>query len=535
MAYEDEFFRTLSEKDIWQRYCGFLDISIDEFMDIQRRLLMDQIARVSDSFLGKKILNGIKPKSEEEFRHKVPITTYQDYEPYLSARCEDVLAEKPLFWCHSAGRRGSFKWMPFTVAEYEVTAKYCVSVCILGTANKRGDINFHPGDRVLMNLAPPPYTFGSILHHLPQYFTFRPQPPFDESENVDFQTRLQQGFTLALQQGTDVVLSLSSIMVKMGQSFVERQKTMKLSPSILLKPRFLKSLIRARLVSKRQGRAMLPRDLCQPRAALTGGTDTTIYRDEILYYWGVKPFEFYGATDSGFLAMQNWNKKWMTFLPDVSFLEFIPEEETIKWAENPDYKPSTVLFNEVEVGKAYEIIITRFHGTPLFRYRVGDVIKFAALEDEETGVKLPQMFFYHRAGETIDLASLARLDERTIWKAIANTGIKYEEWSARKEYNGSQSFLCIYIELKEERQAGEVGHLIDEQLKIIDIDYVDVGTELELQPVKVTLLPPGTFQRYLLERQKEGADLAHLKPAHINAPDETIRRLLKLSEVYSGK
>ena len=425
--------------------------------------------------------------------------------------------------------------MPFTSAEYEATAKYCISVCILGTANKRGEVNFHPGDRVLMNLAPPPYTFGSILHYLPLYFTFQPQPPFDEAENVDFQTRLQQGFTLALQQGTDVVVSLSSVMVKMGQSFVERQKQMKLSPSLLSKPRFLSSLIRAKLVSKREKRAMLPRDLCQPKAALTGGTDTSIYREEILYYWGVKPFEFYGATDSGFLAMQNWNKKWMTFLPDIAFLEFIPEEETLKWADDPNYKPSTVLFDEVEPDKAYEIIITRFHGTPLFRFRVGDVIKFAALEDEETGVKLPQMFFYHRAGETIDIASLARLDERTIWKAIANTGIKYEDWSARKEYHGSQGFLRIYIELKEERQAGEIEHLIDEQLKIIDVDYVDVGTELELQPVKVTLLPSGTFQRYLTERQKEGADLAHLKPTHINAPDEIIQRLLKLSEVGSGK
>ncbi|MCD6359032.1 MAG: GH3 auxin-responsive promoter family protein, partial [Dehalococcoidia bacterium] len=104
MLPEDKYFKTLSEEELWQRYCGFLDLSIDEFMEIQQRLLMEQIELVADSFLGKKIMNGNKPQSVEEFRLTVPITSYQDYEPYLSEQREDVLAEKPLFWCHSAGR-----------------------------------------------------------------------------------------------------------------------------------------------------------------------------------------------------------------------------------------------------------------------------------------------------------------------------------------------------------------------------------------------------------------------------------------------
>ena len=34
-----------------QRYCGFFDLSIDDFMDIQKELLIDQIEMVSDSTL----------------------------------------------------------------------------------------------------------------------------------------------------------------------------------------------------------------------------------------------------------------------------------------------------------------------------------------------------------------------------------------------------------------------------------------------------------------------------------------------------
>jgi len=44
--------------------------------------------------------------------------------------------------------------------------------------------------------------------------------------------------------------------------------------------------------------------------------------------------------------------------------------------------------------------------------------------------------------------------------------------------------------------------------------------------VKVTLLPKGTFANYTAQRQAEGADLAHLKPPHINPPEEMLAHLL---------
>jgi hypothetical protein len=157
-------------------------------------------------------------------------------------------------------------------------------------------------------------------------------------------------------------------------------------------------------------------------------------------------------------------------------------------------------------------------------------VTFVALKDEESGVDLPQMVFKARVGETINLGGLTNLDEGTIWQAIANTEIKYEDWSARKEYTEGQTFLGLYLELKETIDANEIESLIDQQLKSIDEDYRDIGNMLGLQPVRVTLLSPGTFQRYYEEKHDEGADLAHLKPPHMNASEEIITRLLRLSE-----
>jgi hypothetical protein len=158
-----------------------------------------------------------------------------------------------------------------------------------------------------------------------------------------------------------------------------------------------------------------------------------------------------------------------------------------------------------------------------------DVVRVISLTDEETGVNLPHFEFQCRIGETINLGGLCDLDEKTIWQAITNTGIKYVEWSATKEYEQNQTFLRIYIEPKESLEAEKFMVLIDQQLKQVDTDYKDLEYYLHLQPVRITILSPGTFERYREEKVKEGADLAHLKPPHMNAPEAVIQRLLELS------
>ena len=53
---------------IWNYYCGFLDLSMDQYMAIQNRLMLEQIGLWSGSELGKSILKGKKPNSIDEFR-----------------------------------------------------------------------------------------------------------------------------------------------------------------------------------------------------------------------------------------------------------------------------------------------------------------------------------------------------------------------------------------------------------------------------------------------------------------------------------
>ena len=78
MTFEEKL-KNKEYDQIWQEYCGFLDLSMDEYMTIQNRLLKEQIDLWCSSPLGQKILKGKMPRTIEEFRRMVPLTTYEDY------------------------------------------------------------------------------------------------------------------------------------------------------------------------------------------------------------------------------------------------------------------------------------------------------------------------------------------------------------------------------------------------------------------------------------------------------------------------
>jgi len=78
-----ELLREGKHQELWQRYCGFIDLNIEQFMTIQNQLLLEQIGKLNKSELGRKLMHGAQPETVDEFRQQVPITTYPDYAPYL--------------------------------------------------------------------------------------------------------------------------------------------------------------------------------------------------------------------------------------------------------------------------------------------------------------------------------------------------------------------------------------------------------------------------------------------------------------------
>ena len=285
---------------------------------------------------------------------------------------------------------------------------------------------------------------------------------------MGFQERINYGFDVAMKTGVDILGSISVVLVKMGERFAEGANTVQFSLKYLYPPAFFR-MARAIIRSKLEKRSMLPKDLWKIKSIPSGGMDTSLYRDKIEHYWGVAPSEQYGSTEEGAIAVQAWNNKGMTFFPDGAFLEFIPEEEWAAWKKDKSYQPQTVLLNEVKTGIRYELVISNFYGKPLLRYRMNDLVKFDALEDPEIGVKLPQMSFAGRTSDVIDLAGYTgMIDEKLVWKAILNTGIKYVEWTMRKEKNGTNPILHLYIEMTDKVNADTIQKNVHQQMKPIE-------------------------------------------------------------------
>ena len=513
---------------IWQKFCGFLKISLPDFMKIQRELLMEQIDMVADSPLGKKIINGKKPASIEEFRRKVPLTKYEEYRPFLDNQQTDSLAFKPVAWSHTSGRGGEFKWVPYSQGALDRFADAAMAGLILAAAKREGEVKLKGGSKFFSIAAPRPYLSGISSWLYNERFGLELIPPQDIAEKLDFQERIELGFQIALRSGVDVIGAMASTLVKMGQRITEGSGKMNMS-SFLLRPSVMIHLLGAAIKAKMQKRQILPKDLWRVSGLLCGGTDTTVLRKQLEYYWGVNPHEAYGCTEAGIIAIQSWKRQGMTFNPFSSYYEFISEKDWMKTQKNPDYQPQTVLMDELEEGRIYELVTTSFYGMPFLRYRPGDLLKVISLEEADTGIKLPQISFYSRADGLIDLHSIVRLDEKTIWQAIENTGVKYEDWSARKEYENDWPIVKIYTELKQSMDADTLQNAIHEQLMANPL-YAETIGEVEMMPVRVRLLTPKSFQRYYEAKQREGADLAHLKPPRMNAQDPVIQNLTSFGE-----
>jgi len=177
-----ELLRQGKTEEVWQRCCGFIDLSIGDFMKIQKRLLLEQLELLKKCELGRYIMNGANPYTVEEFRGQVPLTTYADYAPYLLKRRMDVLPRKPILWQYTSGKAGeySYRWAPVTARQLDEIEPLIFALLFFSTCKQRKEIAFKEHDKVLYGMAPPPYATGTMARSFP-HDLFDILPPVDEA------------------------------------------------------------------------------------------------------------------------------------------------------------------------------------------------------------------------------------------------------------------------------------------------------------------------------------------------------------------
>ena len=403
---------------IWRKYCGFLDLSKEEFSDIQRELLQDELLLIHRSSLGQNLLRGSLPKTIGDFRQACRLTTYTDYRPFLKGHQESNLAESVFRWVDDDAPGRASRCVPYTKPGYETAVDNTLAALILSSAKKKEDVNLRPQDRMYWDHSNQSSLLGDLGSEMTQRFGFPSLPPPSGSEARASGNKAEFSWDRGMTGGLDLMLAPSSALAKLGEDFSSSRSTAWFHPS-MFHPAAMQRLAKGYLKSKILSRKMMPKDFWAPKSLLTwqlDDSDGSEMNGQTALYWGKPPYRPYFCSEGGVMGLPGWNRKDVTLIPYSNFYEFIPEDEYLKSWQDSEYRPETVLFHELTEGSRYELVITNLHGMPFLRYRVGHLIKVIAQDDPEIGVRLPKIAFEGKCDQRLDRNKLIPPQEVDMWE-----------------------------------------------------------------------------------------------------------------------
>ena len=496
-----------TKAEIWEEYCGFLNLTTDEFMKIQERLLLEQIELWSSSGLGQSILKGKNPTTIQEFREMVPLTTYEDYSNILLSKQTGALPVDPVLWVQTTWEGGvhPIKTAPYTKAMLDTFKHNTISCLILSTSRQKGDFDIRVTDHMLYALAPLPFVTGLLPLVLKDEIDIEFFPPVKEAVTMSFKERNKEGFKLGMKKGVEYFFGLGSVLYYVSQSITSTQSGSKSLKDRLAgtSPKMLMRYFLAKKKCRKENRELLPKDLFHLKGFMCAGTDNQCYKSDLEKMWGIVPMEIFAGTEPTCIGCETWSREGVYFFPDACFYEFIPEEELNRSMAMPGYQPRTILWNEVVAGGIYEIVLTVLKGGAFARYRVGDVFRCTGIGSEVEKNNIPRFQYVDRVPQVIDIAGFTRITEKSIQQAIRLSRLPIAAWTAKKEYSDNyRPYMHLYVELERSNLINSAIsiRILQDQLGIyfryLDQDYEDLKKILGIDPLKITLLKCGTFEFY---------------------------------------
>ena len=514
-----------SKEEIWEEYCGFLNLSMEEFMTIQKRLLLEQIELWSSSALGQSILKGKYPHTIQEFREMVPLTTYEVYAPTLLPKQSSALPGDPVLWVQTTWEGGvhPIKVAPYTKSMLDTFKHNVISCLILATSQKKFDFDIEVTDHMLYALAPMPYVTGLLPLLFQDEIDIEFLPSVKDAVKMTFKERNVQGFRMGMKKGIEYFFGLGSVLYYVSQSLTAlsggnhslKDKLLSTSPKMLAR------YLMAKKKCRKENRELLPKDLFQLKGFMCAGTDNRCYKADLERMWGITPMEIFAGTEPTCIGCETWSREGVYFFPDSCFYEFIPEDELEKNMADKDYVPRTILWDEVMPGVVYELVLTVFKGGAFARYRVGDLFRCTGVGSKLEGNEIPRFQYVDRVPWIIDIAGFTRITENSINQAIELSRLPIADWTAKKEFTeNNRPYLHLYVEL-------ERSHLINSAISIrilqdqlgiyfryLDQDYEDLKKILGVDPLKITLLKCGTFGTTIRRMNPESCEISDLMLCH---------------------
>uniref|UniRef100_A0A0G4HGA3 Uncharacterized protein n=1 Tax=Chromera velia CCMP2878 TaxID=1169474 RepID=A0A0G4HGA3_9ALVE len=202
-------------------------------------------------------------------------------------------------------------------------------------------------------------------------------------------------------------------------------------------------------------------------------------------------------------------------LPDMEcFFEFIPvaseegPEDTQQEEGEKEKEPATVLMEELEEGKLYELVITNFSGVA--RHRIGDIIRVVRILPEDCG-SVPMVTVVGRSGQALNLI-WEKMPEHHVLSAVQEAagkcGFPLGDFCATESISeGVLPFYHFFVEAKREEGEGkerdsdkkaksllsDLRDLLESSLCQRNSPYSDFISTSKVAKLRLSLVKEGTF------------------------------------------
>jgi len=533
-----------------ERACQTFDAQAQAPAETNRAFLLRVLRENQHTVFGKRY-HFESIQDEAEYRRRLPLSTYDDYEAEverIAAGEASVLTVEPVIHLGlSSGTTGRQKRIPITRSAQRHMARSMMfltqgllmrqvpaarkggrGVMLMNATTSgrtAGGISTGAGTssgmRSMLRMAPLLWTSPTEVYsvsHQPEsgflHLLFALREPDLAFLTAPFSSALVEMLNLLERRGDQLVLTLRT--GKLPQTLNLPDETRRALEAQLPPDPVTADRVAAALARGMAGIGLRLWPQLQYIGTVTGGS-FQVYGERLKYMVGNVPIHssVYGATEAMIGVAPAVETTAYAIAPDSAFFEFIPLEQV------DDPAPQTLLLHELEVGQAYELVITNPSG--LYRYRLGDVVQV-------TGhyFKTPLVAFQYRRGQLLNLAGEKTLEQAVVQgllKATQTVGVPLLDFSTRPDIGVSPGRYRIYLELPEGVTVQTLEALtqaIDEALGVSNPRYREARNDGRLSPPRLDAVAPGTFQAVRTFLVSRGASQTQVKVSRLLTNPEVL-------------
>ncbi len=498
--------------------------------------------------------------SVEAFRERIPISTYQDYRPYMeqiaNGESNVLTADTVTYMNMTSGSTGKQKLIPVTKQAHRVRSQTNLTGICFGVKAAReqgrtlGQMLLTSSVQ-LLGETPSGIPYGPISVGDLRSTNFLSRQvfahPYEALQPKDSLARHYVCLLFALKNpNTRVIganfpvlaLRLCDYLETHAESLIDDIEKGKIALWLNLDP-YLRDQLENKL-SPAPKRAQQLRQILQQHQRLTpilawpnlacivtarGGT-SDFYLQRFPEYFGETPVfgGIYSSAETIFGIAPQLNEDSTILAIETTFFEFIPREE---W-EKP--QPQTLLPEALKVGELYRIVVSNYNG--FYRYDIGDVVEVVGFYENA-----PLIVFRHRRGGLLSSTT----EKTTEFHAIqvmqqlqADFQISLESFCLTLADDQTPPPYLVNIELSPDSTLNDPQKFLqrfDQQLKAIHASY-EVKRRDQVPPPRLRILAPGSFAQLHQRLIQKGTPEHHLKCPHLSEDREFLAGLSVQEEVF---